>query len=356
VTLGQLFKQKRLESGRSVHQLAALTKIHIKILSAIEEDVYTDLPARAFTRGFIVNYAKALKLNPDEVMKEHHDFLEQKFAERGARDKGHQGYVFEGKELEQNRRWLVVGTSIALVFAAATLLVFKPQNHKHKEQHKEFEEEAALDDAGNPIESTPAPPTLKGTPVQVIPFAPIATTAPLSSPATSTPAPTPTGTVAAIAPSTPAPKATLTPNTTPIPPTATPIATPTEPASPETSPTPAAIKEDKLNKGDDLTAKEVKIKANFQAKDDLWVRYKSDEKPAGLIILRKDRYLVIKAKSQLLFEVSHPENIRIKTKSGYQDLTQSKVEIGPGTSLKDYSGDAFGSAPVPDEVPLPASH
>jgi cytoskeletal protein RodZ len=64
VTLGQHLQNKRHETGRSLEQLAALTKIQLKILRAIEEDRYADLPAKAFTRGFIVNYAKALKLDP----------------------------------------------------------------------------------------------------------------------------------------------------------------------------------------------------------------------------------------------------------------------------------------------------
>ncbi len=142
MTPGILFKQRRLELGKSLEQISASTKIHIKILIALEEDQYGDLPARAFTRGFIVSYAKALGLNGNHIISQYHEFLEEKYAERKNRDKGHQGYVFEGKELEQNRRWLIFGASAAAIFAIAVLLVFKPQNHKRKEKHKEFTEEA----------------------------------------------------------------------------------------------------------------------------------------------------------------------------------------------------------------------
>jgi cytoskeletal protein RodZ len=372
VTLGQLFKQKRQESGRSLEQLAALTKIHIKILSALEEDTYTHLPARAFTRGFIVNYAKALKMNPDEVLKDHQEFLEARFSERIDRDKGHQGYVFEGKELEQNKRWLYICGSIAGVFALAFFLVFKPGNHKHKEQHKEFEEETQLDANGEPVESTPAPPTLKGTPMQVIPYAPIEPLA-ASTPATTSsvaynaspaapviPLGSPAANALAVQSPIASPSSSPSKASTPVPtPHATPAVTPAPSVAKEAevvaSPTPAA-KEDKLNKGDALDPKEVKIKANFQAKEDLWVRYRSDDKPIGMLILRKDRYLVIKAKSKLLFETLHPENIRYKSKSGYIELTLPKAEISPNGSLNNYSGDSLGSAPMPETVPLPASH
>lgn len=156
MTLGAHLKKRRQELGRSLEQLAASTKIHIRILSAIEEDRYSELPARAFTRGFIVNYSKALKLNPNEILETYQAFLESKFAERPDRDHGHQGYAFEGRELEQNRRWMMVGGSLAAVFAIAVLLIFKPDNHRRKEKHKEFEGETATKPAASTSPAAPA--------------------------------------------------------------------------------------------------------------------------------------------------------------------------------------------------------
>lgn len=69
MTLGQLLKSKRSELGRSLEQISAATKIHVKILQALENDQYSELPARTFTRGFIVTYCKALKLDSDQVLK-----------------------------------------------------------------------------------------------------------------------------------------------------------------------------------------------------------------------------------------------------------------------------------------------
>jgi cytoskeleton protein RodZ len=143
MTLGQLFKNKRNELGRSLEQISASTRIHIKTLTALENDEYAELPARTFTRGFIITYCKALRLDSNEVLKNYHDFLDSKFSERSARDKGHQGYVFEGKELEQNKRWMVIGATLAVFFAISVLLIFKPQNSHRKEKHKEFVEEAS---------------------------------------------------------------------------------------------------------------------------------------------------------------------------------------------------------------------
>ena len=349
MNLGEYLKSKRLESGKSLEQVAASTKIHIKILKAIEGNFYAELPARTFTRGFIVNYAKALKLDPEQVLKDHESFLEEHFAERAQRDQGHQGYAFEGKELEQNRRWLIIGASIALIFAVAVLLVFKPQNHKRKEKHKEFEEEASLTES-KPEDSEA--PLLLETPKPKIDSS---AALPVTSPIAGTPN-------ASLSPQLEIP-ALLAANKN-----ASPSASPIQTASPAAktsssphaeAPTPSptmAAKGDPLNKGDDLSSTEVKRKISIQAKDDVWIRFKSDQRPANLILLRKGRFLIIKGKEQVLFEVLHPESVSYKTKGTYQDLSTSKNQIEENSSVQGYTGNALGSTPIPEQIPPPREH
>ena len=79
ITLGTILKNKRLELGRSIEQLSAMTRIHSKTLQVLEEDNFAELPARAFTRGFIVSYAKALGLDGNQLVQDHAEFLEKKF-------------------------------------------------------------------------------------------------------------------------------------------------------------------------------------------------------------------------------------------------------------------------------------
>jgi len=297
VTLGQLLKSKRSELGRSLEQISAATKIHLKILEALEEDRYADLPARAFTRGFIVTYCKALKLDSDQVLKEYHDFLESKFTERQNRDQGHQGYVFEGKELEQNKRWMVIGVTIAVLFMLAVLVIFKPQNRHRKEKHKEFVQE----------------PTPTASPTETPPVDSEANVEDNDDAAVKATAVTPTT----------APKASASPHSSASP-SATPQATPTVTATPSATPkaTPSGTptpKPDTLNKGDELSLKEVKRRILFRALDDVWVRYQADQKPPMMFILRKGRQLVIKAKDQLHMETNHPAALEYKTR-GYQYL------------------------------------
>ncbi len=326
MTLGAHLKKRRLELGRSLEQLAASTKIHIRILSAIEEDRYSELPARAFTRGFIVNYTKALKLNPNEILETYQAFLESKFSERPDRDHGHQGYAFEGRELEQNRRWMMVGGSLAAVFAIAVLLIFKPDNHRRKEKHKEFEGETATKPAAS---STPAAPVNQAIyfPPEVLasknPLDPVSDPGFATQQASANPTASP-----AVSPS-PAP--TL--------------------ASPSTTP---AL--DPLNKGDGLTPEETKLKVTLIAKEDAWVRYRSDDLQTGIMILRKGRSLVLRARQKLRFETRHPEHFQAKTRSvTLSELKSNKIEVASDALLLEYAGQDLGSKELPEAIPTPRS-
>ena len=311
MTLGQLFKNKRSELGRSLEQISASTKIHTKILTALEGDQYVELPARTFTRGFIVTYCRALKLDSEQVLREYHDFLESKFNERRDRDQGHQGYVFEGKELEQNKRWMVIGATLAALFAIAVLLIFKPQNHHRKEKHKEFAEEEMAATEGAPEADVPAPTLTTAVTIASTAASPSAT---------------------------PAVTATATPSVSP---SASPSATP---------------KLDKLNKGDDLQPKEVKRRILFEAVEDTWVRYRTDDKPPMTIILRKGRQLVVKAKNQIQVETNQAASLRYKTRtSQYVNLDQTLFSVEGDGALKSLPAGAIAPGALPATVPSPAS-
>ncbi len=325
MTLGQLLKDRRNELGKSIEQISTATRIHVKVLTALEEDRYSLLPARAFTRGFIITYCKALQLNPDEIMKSYHDFLESKFSERPEKDQGHHGYAFESSENDQKNKGLIIVASIAAFFAIVTLLFFKPQNHKRREKHKELiaEEvelaaaEAQLKAASDALQGTASP----------------ALTAPSQTPSVSTS--TVASPVIAATPivATTTPAASNSPVTTTVTAAASPIASPV--ATPTTSPSPA----DLMNKGDTIAAEAIGVKVNFQALEDVIIRYRSDDRPLSGLNLRKDKQLVIKAANEIEFETSNPEKLKFKTMfknkpgSGYQDLKEGHLKLkSDGTS------------------------
>lgn len=317
LSLGEVLKNRRIALGRSIEQLSALTRIHAKTLKALEENQYSELPARAFTRGFIISYAKALGLSGEELVKIYHDFLEEKFAERPNREKGHEGYTFESKEKEQNKRWLITLGSVAAVFAVVVLLFFKPQNHKRKEKHKEFAEES-------PVAATTTPSDIDagaiGLPVINSPNSRTSTMPSVA--ASAIPKASPTPTIATVKPS----------------PTATPE------TSPSTSPTPVT---DPLNKGDDLKPNEFKKKVSFESIGDVWVRYQSDDKKPMALMLRKGKFLVIKAKQRIHFDTKIPENlkIRLKSSSEFKPLELKSIQIGDD-GAPSFLEDGVSSAPA----------
>lgn len=90
------------------------------------------------------------------------------------------------------------------------------------------------------------------------------------------------------------------------------------------------------------------------AKEDAWIRYRSDELPAGIMILRKGRTLVIRARQKLRFETRHPEHFQVKPRGANPtDLTFNKAEVGNGATLQEYLGQDLGSKELPEAIPTP---
>jgi flagellar biosynthesis protein FlhG len=60
---GPFLKKVREARRISIEELSKITKISKTYLSAIEEELFEKLPAPVFTRGFVTQFAKTLKLN-----------------------------------------------------------------------------------------------------------------------------------------------------------------------------------------------------------------------------------------------------------------------------------------------------
>lgn len=64
---GEFLKQIREYKNVTVERMADMTKISKTYIRNIEDEDYSKLPADVYTRGFVYQYAKCLKLNPDLV-------------------------------------------------------------------------------------------------------------------------------------------------------------------------------------------------------------------------------------------------------------------------------------------------
>jgi len=64
---GPAIKMLREQQGLTLRNIADITKVGTRYLECIEEEIYGKLPARAYTRGFLMLYAKALGCDPERM-------------------------------------------------------------------------------------------------------------------------------------------------------------------------------------------------------------------------------------------------------------------------------------------------
>lgn len=67
-TLGKYLKNQRESKKISLRDVSKNTRVREHILRAIEEDQLTLLPAATYVRGFLLAYAKYLRLDPNDVL------------------------------------------------------------------------------------------------------------------------------------------------------------------------------------------------------------------------------------------------------------------------------------------------
>jgi DnaJ-class molecular chaperone len=77
---GETLKDIREYKNVTIERMAEMTRVSKTYIRFIEEDAYEKLPALVYSRGFVYQYAKCLKLNPELVaasyvnlIKEHKD-------------------------------------------------------------------------------------------------------------------------------------------------------------------------------------------------------------------------------------------------------------------------------------------
>lgn len=67
-TAGELLREKRESKELSIEEVAAKIKVKPEYLRALEESKFSALPSATFTKGFLKNYATALRVNPETVL------------------------------------------------------------------------------------------------------------------------------------------------------------------------------------------------------------------------------------------------------------------------------------------------
>lgn len=69
--VGEKLSALRRERGKSLAEIESATKIMGRMLSALENERWEELPASVYVRGYIRNYAQALGVDPEPLLAEY---------------------------------------------------------------------------------------------------------------------------------------------------------------------------------------------------------------------------------------------------------------------------------------------
>lgn len=367
-TLGQFLKTERERRGFSIDQVSNATKIGVKVLQAIEEDRFASLPALPFVRGFVQNYSSFLGLQPQAILTRFDGFLLQQVQNRPSRDVGHKGYAFDRPEGEQAKKVLWSIMAGLTVFGGIVYLVLKPSLKHRKKAHQA--NVGVVEAPVQPVESsvvTPVEPAK--TEVKLEAAVPLSVSAPVV--ATSAP------TSSKVENKMEAPKLALVPTEktekptekveekpkAPVPVTPA-VVTPAQPTPVAASPAPSVddSAKDPLQSGLDYSPAEIKYKLVIRTLEDVWVRYRCDEKKAMRFALKKGKILVLRGKSRVYFQASNPDAVTVTNRGKTSSLTATSAgyEFKGSSTLvfpeeaKPTIGDQFPVDGVLPKTPDPA--
>jgi cytoskeleton protein RodZ len=65
--IGERLRRERLQKRLSLEKISLETKIGVRLLEAIEAEQFEKLPGGVFRRSFVLQYARALGVDPDEI-------------------------------------------------------------------------------------------------------------------------------------------------------------------------------------------------------------------------------------------------------------------------------------------------
>lgn len=114
-TIGSLLKEKRKERNLTIEQVAEITKIRSKYLSALEESRYEEFSSDVYLKGFLRNYARFLEISTDRALAMYR--RENEYKQKEPIIKVAEKIKENGLNLE-----ITTGKAIALVILSAVII------------------------------------------------------------------------------------------------------------------------------------------------------------------------------------------------------------------------------------------
>jgi cytoskeletal protein RodZ len=119
-SLGKYLQGERLARGISLEQISTDTRISMSMLQAIEEGNTEKLPASVLVKGFLRAYAGKIGLDPEAVILQYQDLLEEMDVRQEDLEKFHQRLRPESSR----KKWIAPSVTLALVIGLAALLLW----------------------------------------------------------------------------------------------------------------------------------------------------------------------------------------------------------------------------------------
>lgn len=165
--LGEFLRGERLARGISLQQIAADTRISMKMLQAIEEGDGEQLPAPVLIKGFLRAYALRIGLDPEDVIVEYQDLIEGVGAREEAIEKFHQRLHPKSSKKKFFALFLALG------LLAGLALLWSQAGYVHRQPKTPAEEKSSLsaevgqkttiaDSASEPNDKQPSEQSAKG--------------------------------------------------------------------------------------------------------------------------------------------------------------------------------------------------
>src|SRR6476620_670397 len=132
ITLGEFLRHERERRGLTIDQVASATKVGVRTLHSLEADLFSELPAKPFIRGFVTSYCRFIGLDPKETIAKYDDFICRKVTERPNRESGHSGYAFEKKDGEQQSRTILLIAIFGFIALGGMAMIFLKPSLRHR--------------------------------------------------------------------------------------------------------------------------------------------------------------------------------------------------------------------------------
>jgi transcriptional regulator with XRE-family HTH domain len=120
-SVGEFLRKEREAQGKSIADVAKVTKLSPRNLEALEEDRFSALPGLVYVKGHLKTYARFLGLSEDEVIGKYMRLTQQQETKELDEWDAVELELHEQKK-RSNRTWIVIVVGIVAVVAAVWLV------------------------------------------------------------------------------------------------------------------------------------------------------------------------------------------------------------------------------------------